>query len=522
MEETADQAGEKKATTFDDLFGDLFQTGKADPGTETAQLLEDDTEPTPTAGLIEYDSDEDKALVPLEKLPAFHTLVSSASAKGFLSQQEVIAQLPERYVERFIRYAIDHEIVILETDPLAELAKEKPPAFVEVEEWEEEELDLFRLYQYDAWRFPLLSREEEVLLAKKIEQAEVARWRLDKDDNDPKTEAKLEAQVMEGDKARPRFIEGNLRLVIYWAMRYQDQRLEVIDMIQEGNLGLMKAVDKFDYRQGCRFSTYASWWIKQAITRGIAEQSRLIRLPVHMHETVRRFEAILEQLTKELGRDPTSEEVAFGMGLLAEEDKLAIEKARMANQQLDPPLERKLHRATKKVKRIATIAPDPLSLDMVIDDDVLRGDGYLKQVFGLEKLVSAKEKGLCLSDLVVSEPMYDLLDTVSLWSLKEQISDILDSLSNRERKVMEMRFGLKDGHGRTLEEIGQQFGLTRERIRQIEAKALRKLSHPIRSRKLRDYVDWKVAKRKQEEATEETEGSDVTKERESVVVPEDA
>jgi len=520
MEETADQTGEKqKATTFDDLFGSLFQTGKAAPGTEAAQLLEGDTEPTSTAGLIKYGSDEDKALVPLEQLPAFHSLVGTASAKGFISKQEVVAGLPERYVERFIRYAIDHEIAILETDPLAELVKEEPPRF-KVEE-DEAEIDLLHLYQYDVGQFPLLCPEEELSLAQKIERAEIARWRLDKGDGKPEAKMQLKEQIREGEKARTRFIEGNLRLVIYWAMKYQDQGLELIDMIQEGNFGLMKAVDKFDYRQGCRFSTYASWWIKQAITRGIAEQSRPIRLPVHMHETVRRFEALSEQLTKELGRDPTSEEIAFGMGLLAEGDRLAIEKARMANQQLDPSSERKLHRATRKVERIFTIAQDPLSLDMVIDDDVLRGDGYLKQVFGLERLIAAKEKELCLSDLVASEPMCDLLDVVSLWLLEEQMSDILDCLSNRERKVMEMRFGLKDGQGHTLEEIGQEFGLTRERIRQIEAKALRKLSHPIRSRKLRDYVDWKVAKRKQEEVAEEAEGSDVTEEQESVVVPED-
>jgi RNA polymerase primary sigma factor len=521
MEETADQTGEKqKATTFDDLFGDLFQTGKAVPGTETAQLLEGDAEPTSTADLIEYDSDEDKALAPLEKLPAFHSLVGTASAKGFISKQEIVAQLSERYVERFIRYAIDHEIAILETDPLAELVKEEPPGF-EIEE-DEVEIDLLRLYQYDVGQFPLLCPEEEMALAQKIERAEIARWRLDKGDGKPEARMQLKEQIREGEKARTRFIEGNLRLVIYWAMRHQDQGLELIDMIQEGNLGLMKAVDKFDYRQGCRFSTYASWWIKQAITRGIAEQSRLIRLPVYMHETVRRFEALSEQLTKELGRDPTSEEIALGMGLLAEGDGLAIERAKMANQQLDPSLERKLHKATNKVKRIARIAQDPLSLDMVIDDNVLRGDGYLKQVFGLEELISAKEKSLCLADLAASKRVYDPLGAVSLWSLREQLDKVLRTLSKRQRHVVELRFGLKDGQERTLEEIGQEFGLTRERIRQIEAQALARLRHPIRSRGLRGYVDWKAAKCKHEEATEESESSDATKERESVVVHEDA
>lgn len=500
MEQVSDQANEKqKATTFDDLFGNLFQ------------------EPTSTASLIEYDSDKDKAPIPLEKLPAFHSLVSAASAKGFVSYQEVITQLPEKYVERFIRYAIDHEIVVLETDPLVELAKEKLPRF-EVEDEEEEELELFRLYQYDAWRFPLLSSEEEILLAQKIERGQIARWRLDNDDCDSETQATLEEQIREGEKSRIQFTEGNLRLVTYWARRYQDHGLEVMDIIQEGNLGLMKAVDKFDHRQGCRFSTYAFWWIKQAITRGIAEQSRLIRLPAHMYETVRRFEAILKKLTKDLGRDPTLEEVAFEMGLLAEKDRLAIEKARAKNQPLGSSLEQKLRRTVSKVGRIATIAQKPLSFDIVIDDDVLREDGYLKHLFGLEKLIHAKENGLCLRDLLESELVYDPPGIASLWPLREQLHEVLETLSERQRQVIELRFGFKDGQERTLEEIGQEFGLTRERIRQIEAAALRRLEHPSRSRKLRDYVDWQVAKRKQEEAMEGAEGSGITGRRDSVII----
>jgi RNA polymerase sigma factor (sigma-70 family) len=505
VEGVTDQAGEKqKVTTFDDLFSGLFQ------------------EPTSTASPIEYDLDEGKALVPLEKLPAFHSLVSTASAQGFVSHQEVITQLPERYIERFISYAIDHEIVILETDPLAELAKEKLQRFEveEVEEGEEEELNLFRLYQYDAWRFPLLSPEEEILLAKKIEQAQIAHWRLSNDDCDSETQAKLEEQVREGEESRLQFIEGNLRLVMYWARRYQDHGLELMDIIQEGNLGLMKAVDKFDHRQGCRFSTYASWWIKQAITRGIAEQSRLIRLPAHMYETVRRFEVISEKLAKDLGRDPTLEEVAFEMDLLTEEDRLAIEKARATNQQLVSSLKQKLRRAISKVRRIVTLAQKPLSFDMVIVDDVLREDGYLKRLFGLEKLIHAKENGICLRDLLENELLYDPSGIIFLRLLREQLEEALEALTKRQRRVLELRFGLKDGQGRSLEEIGQEFGLTRERIRQIEAAALRRLGHPSRKRKLRDYVDWQVSKREQEEATEGAEGAGITSRRDSVIISE--
>lgn len=519
MEGVTDQASEKqKATTFDDLFGSLFQTAKAAPGTE-AQLLERDTEPTSTASLIESDSGEDKAPVPLEKLPAFHSLVSIASTKGFVSQQEVITRLPERYVERFISYAIDHEIVILETDPLAELAKEKPPRF-EVEEVEEE-LNLFPLYQHDAWGFPLLSPEEEVLLAKKIERAQIARWRLDNDDCGTERQTKLEEQVREGEKARTQFIERNLRLVMYWAMKYQDDRSELLDVIQEGNLGLIKAVDKFDYRKGCRFSTYASWWIKQAIHRGIAEQLRMIRIPVHMYDTVKRFESISEQLTEELGQDPTLDEITLRMNLLAKEDKLAIEKARVADQRLTPSLEQQWRRAVNKTKFVAKIAQEPFSLDMILSDDTIHEDKYLECLLGLENLRHAKENRLCLCDL-----LNDLLESelptpsyvVSARLLGEQLGRMLESLTNRQRRVIELRFGLKDGQGRNLEEIGQEFGLTRERIRQIEAAALRRLGHPSRKRKLRDYVDWHVSKRKQEEATEGAGDSGITDRRDSVII----
>lgn len=505
MTAITDQTGEKeKTTTFDDLFGGLFQ------------------ESTSTASLIEYDSDKDKAPIPLEKLPAFHSLVSAASAKGFVSHQEVITQLPEKYVERFIRYAIDHEIVILETDPLGELAKEKLGRFEveEVEEEKEDELDLFRLYQHDAWRFPLLSPEEEVLLAKKIERAQIARWRLDNDDCDTETQANLEEQVMEGEKAQIQFIEGNLRLAIYWAKKYRGRGLELEDVIQEANLGMIRAVDKFDHRQDCRFSTYASWWVKQAITRGIAEQSRLIRLPAYMYEVVKRFESVSEQLAKELGRDPTLDEITLRMNLLAEEDELAIEKARVTDQRLTSSLKRKWRRATDKTEFVARIAQQPLSLDMMINDDVVRENGYLKRLCGLEKLRHAKENGLCLRDLLEDELVYNPSDTVLPWSLREQLDEVLEALTKRQLRVIELRFGIKDGQGRSLEEIGQEFGLTRERIRQIEAAALRKLGHPSRKRKLRDYVDWQVSKRKQEEATEGAEGAGITDRRDSVIISE--
>ena len=494
MEKQAGRVRESRETvTFDDLFGGLFRTEEIALEDKTRRLLEESTEPPPITVLAEHDADEGKTPVPLAKLPAFHNLVNVASDKGYVSQQKVITHLPQRYVEEFIHYAIEHDIVILETDLLEEIAKEIPPPF-ETKEEKYEGIDLFRLYQRDTWRFPLLSAEEEVLLARKIEQAGIARWRLEKGDVDLEAKTQQEEQVREGEEAQTQFIEGNLRLVIHWARKYQDHGLELMDLIQEGNLGLIRAVDKFDYRRGCRFGTYASWWIKQAIGRGIAEQSRLIRLPVHMHETVQRFGSISKRLAEELGRDPTLDEMALEMDLLAEEDRLAIERARAANQRLTPSLEQEWHRAIKKATSIAIIAQEPLSLDMIIGDDTIHEDRYLERLFGLDKLRRAKENGLCLRDLL-SDLLEDELvptpsDVVSARLLEEQLDELVEDLTDRERRVIELRFGFKDGRKRTLEEVGRKFSLTRERIRQIEVRALERLRHPSRTRKLRDFL-WR-------------------------------
>ncbi len=326
--------------------------------------------------------------------------------------------------------------------------------------------DPVRMYLREIGRVHLLSAEEEVKLAKAIQRGDRARIRLKKETLSAPEKVKLWTSVREGELARRRLAEANLRLVVSVAKRYVGRGMSFLDLIQEGNIGLLRAVEKFDYRRGYKFSTYATWWIRQAISRAIADQSRTIRIPVHMVETINRLIRVSRRLVQELGREPTSEEIALEMDLLPEEERRAIEEVLISGEKLGPSLERKLRRATAKVRRIIRISQEPMSLETPI----------------------GTEENSYLGDFIKDDSAPGPVDEASRQLLKEQMRDILDSLSERERKVLEMRFGLKDGQGRTLEEVGREFGVTRERIRQIEAKALRKLRHPIRSRKLRDYL----------------------------------
>ena len=341
-------------------------------------------------------------------------------------------------------------------DYLPELSGDDMPPIEEIEEIPEEEIvdpntlvdsfgidDPVRMYLKEIGKVDLLTSEQEVALAQTMVTGQETKRQLEEMEAegvalDPEARREMEKLVKAGERAKQSLAEANLRLVVSIAKRYVGRGMLFLDLIQEGNLGLIKAVEKFDYTKGYKFSTYATWWIRQAITRAIADQARTIRIPVHMVETINKVIRVSRQLLQELGHDPSPEEISEEMNM---------------------PVD--------KVREILKIAQEPVSLETPIGE----------------------EEDSHLGDFIPDEDASEPSEAASFTLLKEQLVDVLSTLTPREEKVLKLRFGIEDGRTRTLEEVGKEFNVTRERIRQIEAKALRKLRHPSRSKKLKDFLN---------------------------------
>ncbi len=373
-------------------------------------------------------------------------LITRGKEQGFLTSEEigvalVQAELPPESMDAVLQVFNDEGIEIVEPETGEDDERDRA-----VMMRREEELalkaptnDPVRMYLKEIGKVPLLTAEEEVDLAKRIEAGLFASEKLATSRKiGDKTRRDLEAIERDGQLAKKKLVEANLRLVVSIAKRYVGRGMLFLDLIQEGNLGLIRAVEKFDYTKGYKFSTYATWWIRQAITRAIADQARTIRIPVHMVETINKLIRIQRQLLQDLGREPSPEEIAKEMDLTPE-----------------------------KVREILKVSQEPVSLETPIGE----------------------EEDSHLGDFIEDSDAVVPVDAASFILLQEQLDSVLHTLSDREKKVIQLRFGLTDGHPRTLEEVGREFGVTRERIRQIESKTLSKLRHPSRSQKLRDYLE---------------------------------
>ncbi|MFN2201215.1 MAG: RNA polymerase sigma factor RpoD [Caldilineaceae bacterium] len=355
---------------------------------------------------------------------------------------------------------MEEEVEQEKSKPIEKLVEDVP-------ELQGQTLDPVRMYLRDIGRHPLLTGEEELELARQIAEGKTAEAKLESGEiKDPDEIFDLEQIVAVGREAHNTLARSNLRLVVSVAKRYIGRGLNFLDLIQEGNMGLLRAVDKFDHTLGFKFSTYATWWIRQAISRAIADQARTIRIPVHMVETINRQSRIKRNLQQELHREPTFEEIALDMDFVEPDEAERIRAAWSDELPLEPDLQRALERASAKVRKIQRLSQEPLSLNTPVSPD----------------------ENSFLGDFIEDDSLPGPVDSASRRLLKEHMHEILDGLNERERRVLIMRFGLEDGVTRTLEDVGREFDVTRERVRQIEAKALRKLRHPLRSRKLRDYL----------------------------------
>ena len=421
------------------------------------------------AGILRLD-DKQVAALPaaswLANSEKLRELLARAKKKGKLDSGELMETVDELNLESEQMDQLYDSLEALnidistDDDMLPDLPDDEPPA-EEIADVEEEELvdpnslvssfsidDPVRMYLKEIGKVALLSPDEEINLAQAMSDGNAAAEKLAeikrcREEGEPITismeeEAALRKDYKQGEKAKQKLAEANLRLVVSIAKRYVGRGMLFLDLIQEGNLGLIKAVEKFDYTKGFKFSTYATWWIRQAITRAIADQARTIRIPVHMVETINKVIRVSRQLLQELGHDPSPNEIAAEMNM---------------------PVE--------KVREILKIAQEPVSLETPIGE----------------------EEDSHLGDFIPDEGASEPSEAASFTLLKEQLMDVLSTLTPREEKVLKLRFGIEDGRTRTLEEVGKEFNVTRERIRQIEAKALRKLRHPSRSKKLKDFLN---------------------------------
>lgn len=374
-----------------------------------------------------------------EEIDALEHLLNLGRANGFVTYNDVLDALPdaEKDLDRLedIFNALFEEGIEVSEEPLPRKSAARGKALESSEDIEVD--DAISLYLKEVGKVPLLTQEEEVKLAKKIEEGRLAKKRLAKGVSDPEERKRLEKLVEEGKEAQDHLIKANSRLVVSVAKKYIGRGVPFLDLIQEGNIGLIRAVKKFDYRRGYKFSTYATWWIRQAVTRAIADQGRTIRVPVHMYEQINQLARAVRKLVQELGREPTTEEIAEEMGI-----------------------------SPSKVEQIIRVSQRPLSLETPVGE----------------------EEDSFLGDFIEDDSSPSPTDTATQSLLREQLEEILKSLHPREAKILKLRFGLLDGYSYTLEEVGRKFGVTRERIRQIEAQALGRLRHPSRSRKLRDFL----------------------------------
>jgi RNA polymerase primary sigma factor len=390
------------------------------------------------------------ALAKEAQLDEVRDLVAKGKERGFITTEEVIealapVDLTADQIDNVYQVLQDENIEIVEmVDELdaEEFARDARASREEELALKAPTNDPVRMYLKEIGKVPLLTAEQEVILAKAIEEGEAATKELESAHNGkrPGAERLTELRRTErgGQLAKKKLIEANLRLVVSIAKRYVGRGMLFLDLIQEGNLGLIRAVEKFDYTKGYKFSTYATWWIRQAITRAIADQARTIRIPVHMVETINKLIRIQRQLLQDLGREPTPEEIG-----------------------------REMEFTPEKVREILKVSQEPVSLETPIGE----------------------EEDSHLGDFIEDSDAVVPVDAASFILLQEQLDSVLHTLSEREKKVIQLRFGLTDGHPRTLEEVGREFGVTRERIRQIESKTLSKLRHPSRSQKLRDYLE---------------------------------